>query len=248
MTPRVATSGPSLSWTVPSARRADSKSRLVFECRGETPAPLRMSADATGCRDFVNVGGGASDGDGDGAGVLPVRNIPARAGGQRCGVVGVSLANSRPYGALSGPPEIPHVLQMKQTSKLAQKNKKKTTTTKQKLWTKSKGGHFAGEKRREGRGEGGGGGYLFPIMRRMRCYVSVARRPADVRRCRFIASVAFPVVADDNDDDIPPRTAEPAARLVVDDRGRLPAASFGSDGAPFRDALGSPDDRFLQKT
>ena len=193
MTPRVATSGPSLSWTVPSARRADSKSRLVFECRGETPVPLRMSADATGCRDFVKVGGGASDDDGDGAGVLPVRNIPARAGGQRCGMVGVSLANSRPYGALSGPPEIPHVLQMKQTSKLAQKNKKKTTTAKQKLWTKSKGGHFTGEKGGEGKREGRGGseggrGVLVSNHQTYAC----AMCPLLVVQPTFVAAVSSP--------------------------------------------------------
>lgn len=81
-------------------------------------------------------------------------------------------------------------------------------------------------------------------------WLSVARRPADVRRCRFIATVALPgvVAAPAAATVVPPRTEgpEPAVRLVVDDRGRVPAASFGSDGAPFRDAFGSPDARLLQ--
>lgn len=72
--------------------------------------------------------------------------------------------------------------------------------------------------------------------------------PAEVRRCRFIASdppVALPpirLVGDSREPDSPLGIA-----LVVDDRGRVPeAASLGSDAPPFRDPLcGVPDARFL---
>ena len=71
--------------------------------------------------------------------------------------------------------------------------------------------------------------------------------PAEVRRCRFMASeppAALPpirLVGDSREPDSPLGIA-----LVVEDRGRVPEAANLGRVAPLRDALcGVPDARFL---